>query len=98
MVRRAITDRDIKAILALEEARGREANQEDALSSIVIGTLRGGVRHTTNRDRYRAILETGSILPDPPIPDSERWGTGLGTKGCPYVQSRRSEPFRFQRF
>jgi hypothetical protein len=87
MVRRAITDRDIKAVLALEQAGGREADQEDALSSIVIATLRGGVWHTTSRDRYHAILQTGSILPEPPISDSERWGTGLGTTGCPYVRS-----------
>lgn len=37
--------------------------------------LRDGVWHTTSVERFGRILETGFILPNPQIPDSERWST-----------------------
>ena len=48
--------------------------------------LHGRVWHTTIPVRYDGILRTGSIVPNPAIPDSERWGTGLGPKHYPYVR------------
>ena len=73
--------------LAIELQRQHEAEAESDVAALVLETLRGGVWHTTNRNRYKNILSTGAILPKPPIPDCDRWGTGLGTTGCPYVRS-----------
>jgi len=75
------------AILKTELQRRQEAEAESNLAAAVLQTLRGSVWHTTNCDRYKSILADGAILPEPSIPDSDRWGTGLGTIGCPYVRS-----------
>jgi hypothetical protein len=48
--------------------------------------LCGGLWHTTLLDRYELILSTGSISPDPDIPDSERWSTSQGKEFYPYVR------------
>jgi hypothetical protein len=37
--------------------------------------LLDGVWHSTSSDRYSGILEKRMILPEPDIPDSERWGS-----------------------
>jgi hypothetical protein len=74
-------------ILEIELQRRREAEMESDLVSVLLNALRGSVWHTTNNERYKGILSTGAILPEPPIPDCDRWGTGLGTIGCPYVRS-----------
>jgi hypothetical protein len=39
----------------------------------VLAELRDGLWHTTHPDRYTGILSTGAILPNPDIPDSDRW-------------------------
>lgn len=49
--------------------------------------LREGYWHTTSVDRFAGILKTGFILPNPQIPDSERWGTSRGPGLYPYVRS-----------
>lgn len=74
-------------ISEIELQRQQEAEAENDLAALVLQTLRGSVWHTTNSERYKGILLEGAILPEPPIPDSDRWGTGLGTIGCPYVRS-----------
>lgn len=49
--------------------------------------LDGGLWHTTRRDRLDAILRCGGIDPEPAgMPDSERWGTGLGPDYYPLVR------------
>lgn len=75
------------AILEVELQRRQEAEAESDLAAVVLQTLCGSVWHTTNSERYKGILLEGAILPEPLIPDSDRWGTGLGTIGCPYVRS-----------
>jgi len=46
-----------------------------------------GLWHTTSPERYRGILKTRAVLPEPGIPDSERWKTASGPKHYPYVRS-----------
>ena len=49
--------------------------------------LVNGIWHTTSVERFNAILEGTAILPNPPIPDSERWGTAGGPDLYPFVRS-----------
>lgn len=49
--------------------------------------LREGIWHTTSVERFEGILAAGSILPDPPIPDMDRWGTACGPSHYPFVRS-----------
>ena len=53
----------------------------------VLAELVGRVWHTTHPDRFEHILESGAILPEPKIPENERWGTAAGAEGYPYVRS-----------
>lgn len=46
----------------------------------------GGLWHTTHPDRYRRILETGALLPEPGIPENERWKTARGPEFYPFVR------------
>ncbi|MGH2507208.1 MAG: hypothetical protein ACRDHZ_07345 [Ktedonobacteraceae bacterium] len=48
--------------------------------------LRQGVWHTTSPERYASILLEGAILPEPSIPDAERWGTAGGPGLYPYTR------------
>ncbi len=48
--------------------------------------LKGRLWHTTNPQRFKSILEKGFILPNPPIPDEERWKTSRGPEYYPYVR------------
>jgi hypothetical protein len=48
--------------------------------------LRERLWHTTTPSRYDGILSAGSILPNPAIPDSERWKTSRGSDFYPYVR------------
>ncbi len=41
----------------------------------------------TSVERFGGILAAGGILPDPPIPDMDRWGTGCGPSLYPFVRS-----------
>ena len=76
-----------RAVLEIELQRRQKAEAESDLAVVVLKTLRGSVWHTTNSERYKGILLEGAILPEPPISDRDRWGTGVGTIGCPYVRS-----------
>ena len=49
--------------------------------------LREGIWHTTSIERFEGILAAGRILPEPPIPDIERWGTAYGPSLYPFVRS-----------
>ena len=49
--------------------------------------LREGIWHTTSVERFEGILAAGSILPEPPIPDKDRWGTACGPSHYPFVRS-----------
>ena len=48
--------------------------------------LRRGIWHTTSVERFDQILADGKILPNPNLPESERWGTRIGSVGYPYVR------------
>lgn len=48
--------------------------------------LLGHVWHTTSLRLYDLILQSGSILPNPDLPDSERWKTSRGPEYYPYVR------------
>lgn len=48
--------------------------------------LRKGVWHTTSPERYASILLEGAILPEPSVPDAERWGAASGPGLYPYVR------------
>ena len=76
-----------RTVLEIELQRRQEAEAESDLAAVVLKALGGNVWHTTNSERYNGILLEGAILPEPPIPDRDRWGTGVGTIGCPYVRS-----------
>ncbi len=45
-----------------------------------------GLWHTTHPERFRAILVSGAILPEPPIPEKERWYSGEGVERGPFVR------------
>ncbi len=69
----------------------REALSSEELASelrnLVLQELYGRLWHTTHPDRYQRILTNGAILPEPDIPDRERWGTSLGKDYYPYVRT-----------
>lgn len=52
----------------------------------VLEELTGGLWHSTHPDRFEMILAAGAILPEPTIPESERWSTREGPKYYPYVR------------
>lgn len=43
--------------------------------------------HSTSIDRFNNILKDGVIKPEPDLPDSVRWCTGLGPMHYPYVRT-----------
>jgi hypothetical protein len=54
---------------------------------LILPELRGGLWHTTHPDRFDSILASGAILPEPNIPDRERYCTGGGQEHYPYVRT-----------
>jgi len=46
----------------------------------------GRLWHTTSEERFRSILSAGAILPEPPLPDADRWSTACGPAGYPLVR------------
>jgi len=56
------------------------------LRELVLKELIGGLWHTTHPSRFTTILESGSILPEPDIPENERWGTRGGREYFSYVR------------
>ncbi len=55
--------------------------------TVVLQELQGGLWHTTHPSRFQQIVEHGAIVPEPDIPDAERWCTGSGQKHYPYVRT-----------
>src|SRR5690606_33469494 len=49
--------------------------------------LHGSVWHSTSVERYTMIKADGQITANPALPDSERWGTGLGEDYYPFIRS-----------
>jgi hypothetical protein len=55
---------------------------EDNFPSLLLGKL----WHTTPPTRYNMIMKVGQILPNPSIPEKERWGSSKGPEFYPYVR------------
>ncbi len=53
----------------------------------VLEILIGGLWHTTSPIRFRSILSDKAILPEPDIPNTERWKTFGGPEFYPYVRT-----------
>ena len=49
-------------------------------------TLLDCLWHTTSVVRFKGIVTSTAIVPEPNIPDSERWGTSKGIKYFPFVR------------
>lgn len=81
------TRKEIEAVLAMEAQRREEAEKEEVLRALVLQKLQGGIWHTTSVSRFQGILRTAAILPEPDIPDSERWSTSQGSEWYPYVRT-----------
>jgi len=64
-----------------------EASRENEMRAHVLRELCGGLWHATHPDRFKEILTSGAILPDPNIPESDRWGTSQGPDNYPYVRT-----------
>jgi hypothetical protein len=60
--------------------------EKSAWKSASVETGTSGKSAGKHPDRFEGILATGMILPEPAIPDSERWGTGAGKEHYPYVR------------
>lgn len=81
------SQREIAVCERLERRRARAAKTRQALGALVLARISSGIWHTTSQDRFRAILESGAILPEPNLPDSGRWSTNLGPQWYPYVRT-----------
>ena len=82
-----LTQQDGDVGPAIEVLRSEEGEEMEVLRSLVLQWLRGAVWHTTSSERFQGILRAAAILPEPEIPDSERWSTSQGPKSYPYVRS-----------
>src|SRR5438128_1622189 len=60
---------------------------ENSVRDRILQELLGGLWHATHPDRFAQILTSGALLPEPEIPDSERWGTLQGPTFYPYVRT-----------
>src|SRR5260370_192609 len=83
-----MTEDELRIIRAtrLKEAVLVKADSELASTrERVLTELRGRLWHTTHPDRFSAILTSGAILPDPPIPNPDGWKTLGGDDYCPYA-------------
>jgi hypothetical protein len=49
--------------------------------------LANRIWHTTTEERFTSISNDGAILPEPNIPDIDRWGTAMGPEKHPFVRS-----------
>jgi hypothetical protein len=58
-----------------------------SLEQKLLAEIGNGLWHTTHPDRFRAILERGAILPEPDVPDRERWKTSGGEAYYSFVRS-----------
>lgn len=69
------------------ERRMANAEHEELMRRRVLRRVRGRLWHTTHPDRFKSILQTGAILPEPQLPDADRWKTGMGPEYYPYVRT-----------
>jgi hypothetical protein len=67
--------------------RRTEPDKTELLTTRVLRRLQGSVWHTTSSGRFRGILRSGAILPEPGIKETDRWGTSQGSKYHPYVRT-----------
>jgi hypothetical protein len=58
-----------------------------AMQERVLLELSGGLWHTTHEDCFKLILASGEIVPNPEIPDCDRWKTAKGEHYYPYVRT-----------
>jgi len=56
---------------------------------LILAELCGRLWHTTHPDRFKNILIIGAILPEPDIPDRDRWKTSRGKDFYPFVRTLR---------
>jgi len=56
------------------------------LEEKVLAEVHGGIWHFTHCDRYKKILSSGYIVPDPPIAEGQRWKTSRGPDYYPFVR------------
>ncbi len=49
--------------------------------------LYGRLWHTTHPDRFTKIMKDGYIVPNPSIPNNERWKTSEGPDNYPFVRT-----------
>ena len=54
---------------------------------LVLKEIVGGLWHTTHPDRFSRILTSGGILPNPNLPDNQRWKTSRGPHFHPFVRT-----------
>ncbi len=57
------------------------------LRELVLRELYGGLWHITHPERFKSILISGAILPEPNLSEREREKTSNGPDGFPYVRS-----------
>jgi hypothetical protein len=81
-----MTEDDTAAVRLREALFAESATEWRSLLEIVLPELVGRLWHTTHPDRLKNILAADAILPEPDIPDHERYGTGLGKDHYPYVR------------
>lgn len=60
--------------------------ERSKLFEVVMRRISNGVWHTTSLARMQKIMRDGFIMAEPSIPDSERWGTGMGPSMFPLVR------------
>src|ERR1035438_2777123 len=65
----------------------RRAKSSASMREHVPRELCSGLWHMTHLDRFQSIFAGGSILPEPNIPDSDRWKTSQGKDHYPYVRT-----------
>jgi hypothetical protein len=86
-------------VLAIEMRHSEAAAKEEVLRALVLQRLQGAVWHATNSDRFQGILSSGANLPEPNIPEAERWSTGGRSQWYPYVRTLRGVSlFDFREF
>lgn len=54
---------------------------------LILTELYGRLWHTTHPDRFESILISSAVLPEPDIPDGDRWKTSQGKGYHPYVRT-----------
>lgn len=54
---------------------------------LVLAELHGQSWHTTHPDRFKNIVAVGAILPEPEIPELDRWKTSRGKDHYPFVRT-----------